>query len=273
MMAKFKVSLETLRKHRYVDGAIEDGIRLFEAGNIELVQDDPTYFRCIVPVPGREHKGVALTYTEDCRDLEDFRCGCTYLTKQHGMLCQHVVAAVLTVQGRVIKGNPRPKPKPTFRAATRDDVPLVLEFIEGLAEYEKMAADVTATPELLEHWLFEKRAAEVLFVQADGKEVGFALYFSNFSTFLGKAGLYLEDLFVLPIYRGRGIGKALLAELARIAVERGYGRFEWACLDWNEPSIDFYRSLRAVDMSEWTTYRLTGDVLLKLAGASNDSQK
>jgi len=122
-------------------------------------------------------------------------------------------------------------------------------------------------------WLFEKRAAEVLFVQADGKEVGFALYFSNFSTFLGKAGLYLEDLFILPKYRGRGIGKALLAELARIAVERGYGRFEWACLDWNEQSFDFYRSLRAVDMSEWATYRLTGDALLKLARVSYNSQK
>jgi len=188
-MPKFEVSLETLRKHRYVDGAIEDGLKLFEAGNIELVQDDPTYFRCIVPIPGEEHKSVALTYTDDCHDLEDYRCGCTFLTKQHGMLCQHVVASVLAVQGCVIKGNLRSRPKPAFRAATRDDVPLILEFIKGLAEYEKMAADVTATPELLEHWLFEKRAAEVMFAEVDGKEVGFALYFSNFSTFLGKAGL------------------------------------------------------------------------------------
>jgi GNAT superfamily N-acetyltransferase len=99
----------------------------------------------------------------------------------------------------------------------------------------------------------------------DGKEVGYALFFSNFSTFLGKAGLYLEDLFVLPDYRGRGIGKALLVELARIAVERDYGRVEWSCLDWNEPSIDFYRSIGAVDMHEWTTYRLEGNALNKLA--------
>ena len=141
--------------------------------------------------------------------------------------------------------------------ATRDDTPLILGFIKLLAEYEEMLADVTATPELLEYWLFDKQAAEVIFAVMDGEESGFALYFSNFSTFLGKAGLYLEDLFVLPEYRGRGIGKALLAELARIAAERGYGRMEWACLDWNKPSIDFFRSLGAAPMSEWTTYRLT----------------
>ena len=131
-MPKFAISLETLRRRRYVDGAIEDGIKLFETVNIEFVQDDPTYFRCIVPIPGKEHKSVALTYTDDCRDLEDFRCGCTFLTKQHGLLCQHVVAAVLAVQGRVIKGNPRPRKKPVFRAAVRDDARLILEFINGL---------------------------------------------------------------------------------------------------------------------------------------------
>ena len=272
-MPKFAVSLETLRKHRYIDGAIEDGIKLFEAGNIELVQDDPTYFRCIVPIPGKEHKGVALTYTDDCSDLEDYRCGCTYLTKRHGLLCQHVVAAVLTVQGCVIKGNPRRREKPSFRFAARGDAPLVLEFIKGLAEYEEMLTEVTATPELLEHWLFDKQKAEVLFAVLDGKEIGFALYFTNFSTFLGKAGLYLEDIFVLPKYRGRGIGKSLLAKLAQITVERGYGRMEWACLDWNEPSIDFYRSIGAVDMSEWTTYRLTGDALTKLAEGSDEANK
>ena len=155
-----------------------------------------------------------------------------------------------------------------FRAAARDDVPLILEFIKELAKYEKMLTDVTATSGLLEYWLFDKQAAEVLFAIADGKEVGFALYFINFSTFLGKAGLYLEDLFVLPKYRGHGIGKALLTELAHIAVGRGYGRMEWACLDWNHPSIDFFRSIGAVAMSEWTTYRLTGDALENLGTAS-----
>ena len=160
---------------------------------------------------------------------------------------------------------PKTKQKPVFRFAARSDAPLILEFIKKLAVYEKMSADVTATPELLEYWLFDERAAEALFAVADSKEVGFAVYFNNFSTFLGKAGLYLEDIFVLPEYRGRGIGKALLAKLAQICVERGYGRMEWSCLDWNEPSIDFYRSLGAVDMSEWTTYRLTGGALAKLA--------
>jgi len=161
--------------------------------------------------------------------------------------------------------NPKISQKPVFRFAVREDVPLILAFIKKLAEYEKMISEVTATTELIEYWLFDKQTAEVLFAVIDGKEVGFALYFNNFSTFLGKAGLYLEDIFVLPEYRRRGIGKALLAKLARIAVERGYGRMEWACLDWNEPSINFYRSIGADDMSEWTTYRLTGDMLTKLA--------
>jgi len=164
--------------------------------------------------------------------------------------------------------NPELRQKPAFRFATRDDVSLVFEFIKGLAEYERMLPEVSASRELLEHWLFDKQAAEVLFAMIDGREVGFALYFISFSTFLGKAGLYLEDLFVLPEYRKRGIGKALLEELAHIAVDRGYGRMEWAVLDWNEPSIGFFRSLGAVDMSEWTTYRLTGDALTKLAEGS-----
>jgi GNAT superfamily N-acetyltransferase len=264
-MPRFEVSLETLRKHRHLDGAIEDGVKLYETVAVELIQDDPTYFRCIVPIPGKEHKSVALTYADDCRDLKELYCGCTHFTKRHGMLCQHVVAAVLTVQGRIIEGNPIPRPKPVCRAASREDVKMILSFIKELAKYEEMLADVSATPELLETWLFDKQAAEVLIASVDGKEVGFALYFSNFSTFLGKAGLYLEDLYVVPKYRGRGVGKALLKELARIAVERGYGRMEWACLDWNEPSIDFYRSIGAKDLSDWTTYRLAGDALSKLA--------
>ena len=167
--------------------------------------------------------------------------------------------------------NQKIRQKPMFRFAVRDDAPLILEFIKRLAEYEKMLTDVTATPELLEYWLFDKQTAEVLFAMIDGKEVGFALYFSNFSTFLGKAGLYLEDIFVLPEYRGCGIGKALLAYLAHIAVKRGYGRMEWACLDWNEPSIAFYRSIGANDMSDWTTYRLTGNTLTKLAEEHNEA--
>ena len=152
-----------------------------------------------------------------------------------------------------------------FRFAEESDCRLVLSFIKGLANYEKMSDQVVATEELLREWIFEKRKAEVLFVCADGIEVGFALFFHNFSTFLGRAGIYLEDLFVLPEYRGKGYGKALLKRLAQITVERGCGRLEWACLDWNQPSIDFYRSLGALPMDEWTTYRLTGDTLQKMA--------
>ena len=152
-----------------------------------------------------------------------------------------------------------------FRFAEESDCGLVLSFIRGLADYEKMSDQVVATEELLREWIFEKRKAEVLFVCDDDKEVGFALFFHNFSTFLGRAGIYLEDLFVLPEYRGKGYGKALLKKLAQITAERGCGRLEWACLDWNQPSIDFYRSLGALPMDEWTTYRLTGDTLKEMA--------
>ena len=154
---------------------------------------------------------------------------------------------------------------PSFRYATKEDAGLILEFIRGLAAYEKMLDEVIATEELLREWIFEKEKAEVIFALEDGKEVGFALFFHNFSTFLGRAGLYLEDLFIKEEYRGKGYGKATLKELARIAVERGCGRLEWWCLDWNKPSIDFYRSLGAEPMEEWTTYRLSGETLKKMA--------
>lgn len=153
--------------------------------------------------------------------------------------------------------------KTEFRNATKDDCALILSFIKALAEYEKMSDDVVATEELLREWIFEKQKAEVIFALEDGREVGFALFFHNFSTFVGRAGIYLEDLFVLPEYRKRGHGKALILELARIAVERKCGRMEWSCLDWNQPSIDFYLSLGAKPMNEWTTYRLSGDALDK----------
>ena len=152
-----------------------------------------------------------------------------------------------------------------FRFAEESDCALILDFIRRLADYENMTDQVVATEELLKEWIFEKKKAEVLFVCEGGKEVGFALFFHNFSTFLGRAGIYLEDLFVLPEYRGKGYGKALLKNLSKIAVERGCGRLEWACLDWNKPSIDFYLSLGAVPMDDWKTYRLTGDTLKEMA--------
>ncbi len=153
-------------------------------------------------------------------------------------------------------------PNCTFRPAVPGDEELILSFIRALADYEHMSDQVVATPQLLREWLFEKKTAEVIFAEAEGKAVGYALFFYNFSTFLGRAGIYLEDLIVLPRERGHGYGKALLKELARIAMERGCGRLEWSCLDWNQPSIDFYtRKMRAVPMDEWTVYRLTGETL------------
>ena len=153
----------------------------------------------------------------------------------------------------------------TFRYAQRSDAPLILQFIRELADYEKMSDEVVADEETLEEWMFDKGKAEVLFAVVDGKEVGYALFFHNFSTFLGRAGIYLEDLFVRPEHRGKGYGKAILKQLASIAVERKCGRLEWWCLDWNQPSIDFYRSLGAEPMSDWTVYRMTGDTLNNLA--------
>lgn len=148
-----------------------------------------------------------------------------------------------------------------FRSAEEKDVATILNFIKQLATYEKLENEVVATEELLKEWIFEKKRAEVLLAVADGKEVCMALFFHNFSTFLGRAGIYLEDLVVLPEYRGRGYGKAILKKLAQITVERGCGRLEWSCLDWNKPSIDFYLSLGAVSMNGWTIYRLTGETL------------
>lgn len=153
----------------------------------------------------------------------------------------------------------------TFRFASEADTPLILKFIRELADYEHMLDQVTASEELLADQLFRRKNAEVLFALEEGREVGFALFFQNFSTFLGRAGLYLEDLYVPPDHRGKGVGKALLRKLASIAVERGCGRMEWWCLDWNRPSIEFYRSLGAEPMGDWTVYRLTGDTLTGLA--------
>lgn len=159
----------------------------------------------------------------------------------------------------------------TFRFAGEEDVGTVLFFIRELAEYEHLAGEVVATEALLREWIFEKGRAEVVFAMAEGKEVGFALFFHNFSTFLGRSGLYLEDLFVLPKYRGRGYGRAILEHLAFLAAKRGCGRLEWWCLDWNQPSIDFYLSLGAEPMKDWTVYRLAGDTLQDLARRGRDA--
>lgn len=151
--------------------------------------------------------------------------------------------------------------KITFRYAEKEDTTLILQFIKDLAEYEKMLDEVVATENLLNEWLFNKKTAEVIFALEDGVEVGFALFFHNFSTFLGKAGIYLEDLYVKPEYRNRGYGKGLIKRLAEIAVERDCRRSEWWCLDWNKPSIDFYLSLGAEPMDDWTVYRISGKTL------------
>lgn len=149
----------------------------------------------------------------------------------------------------------------TFRPAVEADCGLILDFIRRLADYEKMSHEVVADEDLLREWIFEKGRAEVLFACLDGREIGFALFFHNFSTFLGRAGIYLEDLYVLPELRGRGLGKAILRQLARIACER----LEWSCLDWNRKAIDFYLSLGAERMEEWTTYRMAGETLREFA--------
>lgn len=152
-----------------------------------------------------------------------------------------------------------------FRFAEENDVSLILYFIKELAKYEELLDEVVTTEETLKEWIFDKNKAEVIFALEDGIEVGFALFFHNFSTFLGRSGVYLEDLYVKPEYRGKGYGKALLKKLAQIAIERGCGRLEWWCLDRNKPSIDFYLSLGAEPMQDWTVYRIAGNTLTQLA--------
>ncbi len=160
----------------------------------------------------------------------------------------------------------------TIKSATRADVPLILSFIKELAEYEKLAHEVVATEELLAESLFgEDSPAKVIFAYLDNKAVGFALYFYNFSTFLGKPGLYLEDLYVKPEVRGQGIGKKILAYLAFIAKQKNCGRFEWWVLDWNKPALDFYKSIGAKPMDEWTVQRVTGKALDELASYWSNS--
>lgn len=152
-----------------------------------------------------------------------------------------------------------------YRFANEADTPLILFFIKELASYEKMLDEVVADEDLLRHWIFEERKAEVIFPLDNDREVGFALFFHNFSTFLGKSGIYLEDLYVLPEYRGKGYGRGMIQLLAKLAIERGCGRLEWWCLDWNQPSIDFYLSLGAEPMKDWTVYRIAGETLKELA--------
>ena len=148
-----------------------------------------------------------------------------------------------------------------FRKANINDLDRILEFIYAIAEYEKMTDQVVASKESLKEWIFDKGIAEVSFVLEDNKEVGYAIYFYNFSTFEGRSGLYLEDIFVYPEYRGKGYGKGLFKHVLEIAVARGCPRAEWCCLNWNKPSIDFYKSFNAKPMDEWTTYRLSGNKL------------
>jgi len=158
------------------------------------------------------------------------------------------------------------------REASADDVPLILTLIGELAEYERLAHEVVATEDSLQEWLFGDRpVAEVLIAESGAEAAGFALFFHSFSTFLGRPGIYLEDLYVRPAFRGRGMGKAMLVHLAKLARERGCGRLEWSVLDWNEPSIRFYESLGAVAMDDWTVHRVTGEALDRLAAGVPES--
>jgi GNAT superfamily N-acetyltransferase len=154
-----------------------------------------------------------------------------------------------------------------IRSATEADVPVILSFIKKLADYERLSHEAVATEEILRETLFgRRRSAEVAIGYFKSEAVGFVLFFHNYSTFLGRSGIYIEDLFVEEVFRRRGVGRALLTHVARIARQRQCGRLEWSVLDWNEPAIHFYKQLGAVPMSDWTVFRVTGDTLTKLAG-------
>jgi GNAT superfamily N-acetyltransferase len=157
-----------------------------------------------------------------------------------------------------------------MRFAKQEDIALILYFIKELAKYEDLLEQVVATEQVLHKWLFEQKAAEVIIGEYEGRPVGFMLFFHNFSTFLGKAGIYLEDLYIEPHMRGRGLGKKMLKYLAQVALERKCGRLEWWCLDWNKSSIGFYKSLGAMPMDEWTVYRVSDEALQKLAAEDNN---
>ena len=157
-----------------------------------------------------------------------------------------------------------------FRFAVREDVPLILKFIRDLAVYENLSDKVVVTEAILDDWLFDQKKAEVIFCELAGKPIGFTLFFYNFSTFLGQAGIFLEDLYIEPAHRGHGYGKAIFGKLAEIAIERGCGRLDWWCLNWNKPSIDFYESLGAKHLEEWRIYRLSRENLLDLLPVKNE---
>ncbi|WP_130890139.1 GNAT family N-acetyltransferase [Fusobacterium varium] len=154
----------------------------------------------------------------------------------------------------------------TIRFANEDECPLILKFIKELADYENLLNEVVATEEILRESIFVNKKAQVVFGELNGEPVSFALFFNNFSTFLGRAGVYLEDLYVKPEYRNKGIGKIMLSFLGKVAKDNNYGRVEWWCLDWNKSSIEFYKKMGAVPMDEWTVFRVTGENLDKLAG-------
>lgn len=193
-----------------------------------------------------------------------------------------MVGSAASARGEMIGGTPSKDTSAMIRTnnetlriatATKSDVPVILAFIRELAEYERLAHEVVATEEILEETLFgERRYAEVLLAYLGSEPAGYALFFHSFSTFLGRPGLYLEDLYVKPQYRGSGIGTKLLGRLAQVASERMCGRMEWAVLNWNEPSIGFYKSLGARPMDEWTVYRLTGDQIGQLAALAQDDK-
>ena len=156
-----------------------------------------------------------------------------------------------------------------FKIAQREDASLILEYIKKLADYEKRSDEVVATEDDIEKWVFDKQQAEVIFAFEDEKPIGFALFFLSFSTYMGNVNMHLEDLFIDPEYRGKGYGKALLRELGKIVLERGYGRLEWTCLSWNQPSIDFYKSIGA-EQKDWELFHFKGDSLEKFVKNSKN---
>ncbi|MDR1297506.1 MAG: GNAT family N-acetyltransferase [Deltaproteobacteria bacterium] len=265
MSDEFAVALDTLLFYDHEDGVVERGLELYRRGGVGLERTNELSFEGSLAAPGGVRLPLSVTFTKDGRALNNYRCGCNPSPQLANPLCRHVAAAVLTAQGGVKEGCQGVSGELKICEAEREDALLIYKFILGLAEYENKLYMVRNDRPTLERWLFDERCCEAIIARIDGIEAGFALWYTSYSTFIGVKKMYVEDLYVKPQLRKRGIARALFSSLAGTAASRGHACMEWACLNWNEKGAGFYRSMGAkANMNEWTAYHLSGEALREL---------